>query len=467
MTKQYKNMIISILLSAAVNLLVSCSPKTSVQSSSQAGAAPQSVTAQGTSDSGGCNGINNKCLDSYIIDPTQLPAFNKIVKPLLDNIKSEKKDGALSTYYQVFKMKTWYLAPVSLDEINNDVLGISFVKSNTQQIARQSMKAVWIDSRIFDKMSEVDQGQLLVHEMVMTLYFLRFTSLKELCELTNIISANHNNPSCSKIPSYFEKEMAPEKERPLNDADNEKIRSATGWVFQYAKNPVNEVEFINTLNYYGFDKRMFNPANYKEKKTTPNENIKISKKELIDAIKSSELTGNMPNICSNTEGTISAPCKISMSDSGIKMQSMNIPGLQFTVTQEGQELSTFIGGLGDEVSLTPSLVYDEETVYSITAVSSRETFSVGDQVDMGILLFRKTDNLQYNQLMLESIVVRKGVIVSIDKTRSPVCQTLSPKETKPFESGFIIHKEQKGSLLLERSMSTIQPVSLCTKDNVK
>lgn len=466
-------------MSFAVNLLVACAPKapssgsaaqvdTSAPTAQQP--APQSrsvqpIKAQGTSDSGGCNGVENKCFDSYIIDPTTLPAYKNIVKPLLENIKSSDplKPSTNSTG-NAFKIKLWYLAPVDLESLKKEALGVSFVKSEIQQIAIQSMKAIWIDKRIFDKMSEKDQAELLIHELIMSMYFIRFMTLNEICNISLMLWGKEGNEGCVNPPEYFTKSMPAEKLRPLTEEDNERIRFATAWLLQSAQNPIQEVDFIRILKFQGFDKRFFNPDNYGSKKDLPPD-LKISKKEMMDAIKASQLTGFIPEIC--TDGETSAQCKIDFSETEIKYQSFSIPALNLKITKNEEELASVVGMFSQEITLTASSDSNGQIIYNYTTTEWRNSVDLGNKVSTAIILFKYNGDDKQKQLMLESIVVIKGVIVSIDKKRDPICVAASPKAKAPFGAGFIMHKESNDTLVTEQMFFAIKPVALCTQENVK
>lgn len=41
-------------------------------------------------------------------------------------------------WVEIFKLRTWYIAPVDLTNVSKDTLGVSFFNNETQQIARQT-----------------------------------------------------------------------------------------------------------------------------------------------------------------------------------------------------------------------------------------------------------------------------------------------------------------------------------------
>ena len=217
------NLLLTTLAMIGVNLLVSCAQKGNGPSSTGANGSPivtpqggspgPGTKANGTSDSGGGTGMNGKVFESYIVDPTQLPAYKQHLEVLLANIKSEKPDEP-ADYDKIFKIKTWYVAPIELDKISKDVLGVSFIKSDTQQIARQTSKEVWIDKRAYDAMNSQDQAKLLLHELVMNIYFFKFMTMTEMCRVSVMVMGEKNDDGCVQSTDRLDKAMPPENYTP-------------------------------------------------------------------------------------------------------------------------------------------------------------------------------------------------------------------------------------------------------------
>ncbi|MGZ6441767.1 MAG: hypothetical protein ACXWRU_17035 [Pseudobdellovibrionaceae bacterium] len=469
----------SILLIFAVNLLVSCTQNKGglaarpIEGNPNLTSGPTGPTlgspqeqAQGTSDSGGGTGVEGKVFESYIMDPTKLPAYVNIVKPLLDNIlpSDPNKPGKYVSY---FKMKTWYLAPVELNKIKKDILGVSFLKSETQQIARQSMKEVWIDKRIFDTMSERDQAELLIHEFVMSQYLIRFTSLKELCQLSVLILGEKENGGCINIPDFINKSMPPEKPRVLNNEDNENIRYVTGWLLENAQKPLPELDYVKVLFNKGFDKRFFNPRNY-QLKSEKAPDLKISKKQLLEAIRTTQLGGYLPEICSDLVEA-SRPCKLNIQEASVDYDKYSLTGLSLQLNIGADKVAELTSMVPDEQELTVNLDSNGKVYYALTLTDWRKSIKVGDSFFMAIILFTESEKSKQDsqkQLMIESIILRPGIVTSIDKDQNPICQVVVPKVKKPFDDGIIVHQEASDSLILERSFSTLKPFIYCSPQNV-
>ena len=166
----------------SVYSLVSCAQKKSQTPGNPELELPD-LSTEGTADTGGGTGFLHKVFESYIVDPTKLSAYKIYLKPLLDNItNAETNESARLDVF--FGMKTWYVAPVRLNKISKSALGITFIRTKTQQIAIQSRRSIWVDADIFNKkMSPKAQADVLAHELIMTMYLIKFMSFKEMCRL--------------------------------------------------------------------------------------------------------------------------------------------------------------------------------------------------------------------------------------------------------------------------------------------
>lgn len=455
----------------SVNLLISCVQKGnsggapvpgSLESPGPKGGQNSTTTVDGTSDSGGGTGIDGKVFESYIVDPTQLPAYKQHLEPLFKNIKREKEDDF--HFGRIFKVKTWYIAPVDLDKVGKDALGISFMKSETQQIARQTMKEVWIDQRIYNQMSGSDQSDLLLHELIMNMYFFKFMTMSEICRMSSMLNGEKDVDECIKNGAIFDKTMPPEKAHPLTDQDNENIRFVTGWLKQSAQKSITEKDFMRVLLYKGFDKRLFRPENYGEKQ--PSEEIKISRKAFYQAIKGTELSENMPTFCFAASNGKNKDCKVELEERSIPFQSFQIPGLNFRLSVEN-EISVDVSSIiGDEITLTATRDSEDSIAYTYTFLEWRDKNKIGDRVYSGILIFKKESPASQSGLFLESILIRPGIIVSIDKKRDPICQLRTPKVVKFIDEGISIRREKSTPGLVEQMFTMMPPFAACNVDNV-
>jgi hypothetical protein len=452
---------------ACTNFILACAPNgnSGGPAALSAPGAPQGSrgSVQGTSDSGGGTGIEGKVFESYIVDPTELPAFKQHLQGLLNNLRTSKGESA--QFDRVFKIKTWYIAPVELDRISKNVLGVSFMKSDTQQIARQTMKEVWIDKTIFEKMNTREQAELLLHELVMNLYFFKFMSISDFCRLSTLIFEPKKGVTCPIDSAPLEKMLPAEKAHPLTEQDNENIRFATGWLIHNATKPIPQSDFARVLILKGFDKRFFRPENYDESPRAQND-LKISRREFLQALQGAKLSGHMPEICVTTTSDARKTCRVEFNETQISFTGVQFPGLSLRVTADGETPIELSSILWDEVHLSVSHGIDDSTAYIYTTTDWRSQIRMGDRIHTGFFLFRKENQASHSPLILDSIVLLPGIVVSIDKKREPICQLRPPRVTNFFDDGLIIRRAGAEPSNAEQVFSLIPPLAACNSGNV-
>lgn len=137
--------------------------------------------ATGTIDGGGGNTINGKPLDLYRKNLMQLPSVKKHVLPLIRKVMM-KLPPLAGDMYHIMTERSWFFVPVELNQIPGFDINAPFEK--TQQAAFQTMREVWLNSLIFDKMTEEDQSALIVHELMMGIRRMEFTEPYDHCLAT-------------------------------------------------------------------------------------------------------------------------------------------------------------------------------------------------------------------------------------------------------------------------------------------
>ncbi len=448
----FRSLLTSALAFAAVNLLVSCD---------QRGKDHPAASSSGTSDSGGGTGIDGKVFESYIVNPANLPAF-KYLKPLLENIKSENS-GIPSDYTKIFKLKTWYIAPVELEKIGKETLGISFIKSSTQQIARQTTRAVWIDKKIYDIMEPQAQADLLLHEIVMNMYFFKFESIAEVCRNLMTVESK-NSDSCPHASDLFDRAMPAEAMRPLNDQDNENIRFVTGWILQNAQQPILEKDFVRILFSKGFDKRLFNPENYGAKDAPPA--LKISGQEIFGAIKGTEVTGNNPDFCFGLTNNRMKYCRVEIEEVSKAFKFLTLAGYNLRIILQGEAPINIFFYAPGETSLSASRDEEGSVIYSLPLADWKEKVQINERLYSGFLLFRKSSLASQAGLLLDSLVIKPGIVVSIDKKRDPVCLVNAPKVNSLWDDAIVIRQKDSKLTSIQQTYLATPPFAACAESNV-
>lgn len=290
----------------------------------------------GTGDfAGGGNGSKNKVYESNIASLVKLPAYVKRVQPLMekfDKLMNElSRNDSKSTFsYSEFliKMKLWYFAEDTLKSIDKETLGIVFSEGKTQQIALNKKREIWIDNKIFEKMKEEHQADLIVHEIVMNLYFLKYYSFYDICILSREMGIydqqDENNLSCDQVKDvqYFNSK----EPMALNEDDYQNIRRVTDWFLKELK-AAKANDLYSKLIYNGFDKRFISKAE-------PTKEIEIKGGEIEKVLLKSFITDNFPDSCKNSLSNATMNCRATLSKS--TSNSVTFNKLAFTLTDNNE-----------------------------------------------------------------------------------------------------------------------------------
>lgn len=467
MPKLIRIVLIALLATLSVDIFVGCGNPGNTQPASgplaPSSSGPTPIKANGTSDSGGCNGVGGRCYDSYIVDATALPAYRDYLAKIFANV-IDKNDGGKPINYDYFlKTKTWYILPSHLEPIDKIVLGATALNSKSEQIARQTMREIWIDQDFYNKMSVTDQGVVLLHEYVMSLYIFKFMSYTEICQRSAGIDSAHASSCDPKQIALVEKMMPAEKQIPLNAKDYENIRFVTGWLKGALVKPVSKDDLFKVLAANGFDKRFFRSDDWQK---NPPKDIKMTHQQFIDAIVGTERAGRMPNVCASFSGGASQNCLVHVTDQSGAIGKSLIAGLALQVSSGTSALS-LLDITGDEINLVPEPDMNGGAAYSVAFGDwHMQKYKIGDRVYSGFLIFSKESDAEQSGFTLQSIVVRPGVIVSIDKSRSVVCQLETPKIEKFFDDGVVITRDDGAIGPVEKMFSLTPPMAACTADSV-
>lgn len=133
--------------------------------------------ADGGYDAGGENGINGKPLESYLINISKTDEFVKIVDPILAELaRLQPKLGRRIKY--VAQVRSWFLVPVNLDELPKKLIGVAF---QTDQLALQNKKEIYLSELHYRKMTDEDRGTQLLHELIMGVRLIEFQDNLDRC----------------------------------------------------------------------------------------------------------------------------------------------------------------------------------------------------------------------------------------------------------------------------------------------
>lgn len=292
------------------------------------------VKIGGTSDSGGGNGIDNKVYEAYVVDPILLPAFKvhlaqifmNLKKNYVDTSKTDDFDNSLSflTY------KTWYIAPVEFVTVSKDTLGMSFYNGTSEQLAIQTSREIWIKKNLFEKMTLKEQSDLLVHEFVMNMYFIKFLGLVDFCKIT---TKGDRQRICITAVQPSEYLYPAEPQRALNSEDYQNIRRATAFMLRQGAT-ASRAEMDQMFRNNGFDYRVF--SQLEQKPQPPSSPISASQLKQIFEI--GNLTHTLPSQCQFKKFQIDTECSLSATTVSGTDSDFGLQSLQIGIAVNGKEI---------------------------------------------------------------------------------------------------------------------------------
>ncbi|MGZ3744766.1 MAG: hypothetical protein ACXWRE_15700 [Pseudobdellovibrionaceae bacterium] len=138
---------------------------------------PPDKAEGGIDGGGGGNGVERKPLESFRVDLTQVPAYQRLKDKVIDKLVVRFPKLAADLLH-ITEERSWYLIPAELRNLPASKIGVSF---KTDQIALQKLKEIWINDLIFSKMEAEDQETLILHELLMGVRLLEFSNLLDQC----------------------------------------------------------------------------------------------------------------------------------------------------------------------------------------------------------------------------------------------------------------------------------------------
>lgn len=204
----------------------------------------------GPSDGGGGDICNGRLVESYRIKISEMGAFRKMVLPIFEKISSQADDKGNNSLKQVDNFKNWYLIDCALSQIPQERKGLYL---ESFQAAVQTNKEIFIDSKAFKAMTEEEQAKLILHEIVMGLYLIKYSTLADY--LSMVSGDVKQKEMISKISQW--KKFRPLPYRPLDSIDHQKIRTVTAWIWENRNDLENKLlELKNLFQNNDFDKRI-------------------------------------------------------------------------------------------------------------------------------------------------------------------------------------------------------------------
>jgi hypothetical protein len=371
-----------------------------------AGGKPGGSLMDGTQDTGGGTGFDRSVFEHYINDPVTLPGY-KIVEGLLNNIVPSGNYKNLHRQvfdYRFTKMKTWFVGPFDLKKIDKDVLGVTYIRNSTVQIALQTKPSIWIDSRIFNDSETTDdeRADTILHEMVMNFYLLQFESPADICKS---YSAGETwvvdrCPAPSEVPLHV-----------LTKDDTAHIWAVVGWIKNAAKQPVDELEFVRELGRENFG----NQAAHYAWGYSDHPPLTVNEADVVRAIKAADLVGKPLAFCKMVNADKTVDCKVELLEQPPRLRITS--GKESIETEVFQKLRNPLQALEDwdESSLYEVSTYDEANYHMLKA---------GDKFIRAFMEF-KAENDYVSNLVIDSIVLKPLVVTGINKDGDPIFQVIN------------------------------------------
>lgn len=265
------------------------------------------LSAAGTGDLGGGNGINGKVFEDYVVDITKTPEWSNQLASIDAKVSAAfRVEGDVDTQgvlYSIAKSMKWYVVPMKLEELPKERIGLNVTRDPIQQLALQTEREVWIEREPHGRMDSDARAMLYLHEMVMALYKTQFMTMAEMC-----VRFSPKPLSCEtnmfqkavwlELELLNEERFKPRPKRELTSSDYESIRAMTDWLKATQDTMMKEVLW-DEFKRYGFDLRMrpidLTPTSTKQ--TATDLPMEWTPKEIQTAIANSKYLGHLPTVC--------------------------------------------------------------------------------------------------------------------------------------------------------------------------
>lgn len=271
-----RNAFIAFMALGLLHILSACQ----MSGQDSAPAAQNRAVVEGPSDGGGGDTCNGKMIESFRVDITALDEYKEFVQPILSKLIPEG-DKATTPFMFSPSLKNWYIIECKLQDIPQSRKGL-FLES--YQTAIHTNREVYIDSVSYAAMPKEEKGKLLLHEMVMGYYLMKYLTMTEICKVTGSCS-----PQVTDVDKW--KIFRPLPYQPLNSEDHQKIRAVTAWLWKQGDS-LTLRNFTTMLERNDFDKRFSLTAQNGE-----SEIRNVDPKILVRMLKKYQWTNSFPKFC--------------------------------------------------------------------------------------------------------------------------------------------------------------------------
>lgn len=424
----------------------------------------------GTSDTGGGNGAENRAYEAYIVKVENLPAYKRFIEPKVARLValSPAPSETLPVLRRWLLYKTWYIAPVSLDTISRDVIGVSFSQDRTEQLAIQTKKSVWINSSRFSRMTEQDQATLMVHEMVMSLYYLKFKSWGDICT-EKIYPDIRCRPTDIDVLNEIFPGTPP---RPFDADDYENIRAVTG-IFLNDMPTSSAKEIDDLLIGNGFDRRftfgLGLDGEQQEASVIFRQGDKMTADQLKQMVESSRLLNQLPDECRGVRFAEKFPCSFSVVDAMTSVHGLDMPILRVRLETGGRVSPAVTDGMVVKISdvTGSSIEYVQQKrkiAYFLLMPVVPTPLVVGTAFRSLVLVTMEDLSARDPQRVLLGAFSLPGVVTGVKPGSTEGCAYAKPSATSIVNDVLIAGSVHLGDFernLLRGRASTMPAFTLC------
>lgn len=165
------------------SLIVACQPQVTKEVIREtAPVGPQNTAEGGADPGGGGNGINGRPIESYAVSMMKVDSFTEFILPIIREV-SQTHPRFASDMAHIALNRNWFFVPVTLNKIPSHAIGVSFGDKDSEQMALQNLRAVWLDSNLFQSAESTNESraQLVLHEILMGIRLMRYKSSLDNC----------------------------------------------------------------------------------------------------------------------------------------------------------------------------------------------------------------------------------------------------------------------------------------------
>ena len=215
---------------------------------------------------------------TYFTDITKLPAYVANLGPIFIKLSSDAK----TPWETLINLKKWLFIPQKLDATHSANMSAHLIGEDAETIATQKNDDIWMQRNLFKGLSETEQAQVLLQEIITSIYLLKNLSDEDLCKLiqasgkkTDKCTFEYSNEPTTqetKEEQAEEKsaesavEIAANKETPrkpireskrLNEIDYHKIKVVALYIQEEGVKSITQRKLLKKMEDAGFDMRIF------------------------------------------------------------------------------------------------------------------------------------------------------------------------------------------------------------------